>query len=188
MYQRVATRSLADRDAEGALTPNGHEHAALGRGPAGDGADRGPLCLPLAGTWRLRAAHRTDAAGRVATLYARDGAGAPAYYARYRDNGAVCLVAARAGRPALSPLDLIGVGNLLAEQVGAHGLRLASCGAYTCAAGVLTHHLDGRHFPAWLDLDRPHLVEPCGDALVWCAASRAGDGEPRTTRLVWERA
>ncbi len=145
------------------------------------------MCHALAATWRLRTCTRTDAVGRVSTLNEHAGARSIAYYVKYRENGTLCLVSARAGRPQVSPLDLIGVGNLQVEPVNAGDLRLAACGTYTLQAGILVHRLDGRRFPAWLGLDREQLVEVSGHSLVWCTPSGLNGGS-QLTELRWERA
>jgi hypothetical protein len=189
MVHTLHTGQDTRRDVEDRLVMNGRERRVAGRQTAGrTGADREPACHPLLATWRLRACARSDAAGRVSTLYERDGARSIAYYIKYRENGTLCLVSTRAGRALVSPLDLIGVGTLLVEPVGAGDLRLAACGTYTFQAGTLVHRLDGRHFPAWLGVDRAQQVELTGDALVWCTLPRGLDGQPRATRLIWERA
>ena len=176
------------RDVEDRLVMTGRERPRAGGETAGDtGAEREPTCHSLLGTWRLRACTRSDAAGRVSTLYERDGARSMAYYVKYRENGTLCLVAARAGRPQVSPLDLIGVGNLLVEPVGAGDLRLAACGTYTLQAGTLVHRLDGRYFPAWLGLDREHQVDVSRNTLVWCTPAGLHGGS-QLTQLRWERA
>ena len=145
------------------------------------------MCHPLLATWRLRACTRPDAAGRVGILYENAGARSIAYYVKYRENGTLCLVSARAGRPLVSPLDLIGVGNLLVEPVGAGDLRLAACGTYTLQAGTLVHRLDGRYFPAWLGLDREQQVDVSRNILVWRTPPGL-DGRSPLTELHWERA
>jgi hypothetical protein len=177
------------RNVEDRLVMNERERRGAGQqAVAGTGTDRGPTCQALAATWRLRACTRTDAAYRVSTLYEHAGARSIAYYVKYRANGTLCLVSARAGRLLVSPLDLIGVGGLLVEPVGAGDLRLAACGTYTLEAGILVHRLDGRHFPAWLGLDREQLVDVSGGTLVWHTPPQGLDGQTRATRLIWERA
>ncbi len=188
MVSTLYTGQDTRRDVDDGLVVNGRERRGAGQETAGStGADRGPTCYPLLATWRLRACTRTDAAGRVGTLYEHDGARSIAYYVKYRENGTLCLVSARAGLPMVSPLDLIGVGNRLVEPVGAGDLRLAACGTYTLQAGVLVHRLDGRYFPTWLGLDREQQVNVSGNMLVWRTPSGLNGGSP-LTELRWERA
>jgi hypothetical protein len=188
MYHSTYAWYLARRDVEDEAAMNGHERRGAGQeAAAGTAADRGPTCHALAATWRLRACTRTDAAGRISTLYEHAGARSIAYYVKYRENGTLCLVSARAGHPRVSPLDLLGVGNLLVEPVNAGDLRLAACGTHTLQAGTLVHRLDGRYFPAWLGLDRAQQVEVSGHALVWRTPAGLNGGS-QLTELRWERA
>ena len=175
MYDTFTAWNGAMRDPEGIPATSGP-----GREAAGDGA-------PLAGTWRLRAGTRSDPAGRVTVLYARDRAGAPAYYVAYRGDGTLRLVSARPRPPAACPLDLVGPRGLLVEATDAGDVLLAACGAYVLRAGTLVHRLDGCSFPAWLGLDREQAVELARGALLWTAAGWDA-GRPETTRLHWERA
>ena len=188
MVHTLYTGRDTRRDVEDRLVMNGRERPGAGQEAAGrTDADRGPTCHPLLATWRLRTCTRTDAVGRVSTLYEHAGARAIAYYVKYRETGTLCLVSARASRALVSPLDLIGVGNLLVEPVNAGDLRLAACGTYTLRAGTLVHRLDGRYFPAWLGLDREQQVEVSGHTLVWRTPSGLNGGS-QLTELRWERA
>ena len=137
---------------------------------------------PILGTWRLVSLEGATVDGHVSYPYGQDALG----YLTYGSDGRMSAIIMSADRPRFPGNDPRG--GPAAEKAAAADTFIAYCGTYTLHGGRVVHHVELSLFPNWVGGDQERFYELDGDRLVIHTGPILIDGEPRTSRLVWQRA
>jgi lipocalin-like protein len=137
----------------------------------------------LVGSWKLVSCYSENSDGEVLYPFGEH----PVGMLLYGENGTMCTVSMRVGRPKFATGDM-GAGTPEEIKVAFEGCE-AYCGTFTIdeSASTVTHRVEASRFPNWEGSEQVRYFELLGNKLRIYTPSILGKGKMWVFHVVWER-